>query len=303
LLLKVKNTVEKIITKSFKRLLDKGIHRGFITHEELGRSLGKRHFNQDNVETAFMHIFDNRVCLVKQKSDYRLSKKRETTSLSEKNKVGDKSDDPIRMYLREMGGVELLSREGEIAIAKRIEAGKNVMTNGLFQSPITAKKVFEWKEALEKNELLVREIIDIDSTYIESEDEALTLKKTKLKENIAVNERDYGDLTGLNKQETAEKYGKEQVHIWRRSYDVNPPGGESLKSVVERVKPYFENTMKKDLEDEKNILLSAHGNSLRALFLILNIYTTKTISTAEIPTGKPFIIEYESNKITNKYFL
>ena len=121
--------------------------------------------------------------------------------------------------------------------------------------------------------------------------------------NIAVNERDYGDLTGLNKKETAEKYGKEQVHIWRRSYDVNPPGGESLKNVVERVKPYFESTMKKDLEDEKNILLSAHGNSLRALFLILDFYTAETISTAEIPTGKPFIIEYENNKITNKYFL
>ena len=121
--------------------------------------------------------------------------------------------------------------------------------------------------------------------------------------NIAVNERDYGDLTGLNKKETAEKYGKEQVHIWRRSYDVNPPGGESLKNVVERVKPYFENTMKKDLENRKNILLSAHGNSLRALFLILNFYTAETISTAEIPTGKPFIIEYENNKITNKYFL
>ena len=121
--------------------------------------------------------------------------------------------------------------------------------------------------------------------------------------NIAVNERDYGDLVGLNKKETAEKFGKEQVHIWRRSYDVNPPGGESLKNVVERVKPYFENTMKKDLENKKNILLSAHGNSLRALFLILNFYTAETISTAEIPTGKPFIIEYENNKITNKYFL
>ena len=121
--------------------------------------------------------------------------------------------------------------------------------------------------------------------------------------NTAVNERDYGDLTGLNKKETAEKYGKEQVHIWRRSYDVNPPGGESLKNVVERVKPYFENIMKKDLEDKKNILLSAHGNSLRALFLILDFYNKETISTAEIPTGKPFIIEYENNKINNKYFL
>ena len=144
MLLRVENTVEKLITKSFKRLLDKGVHRGFITYEELGKSLGKRHFSQDNVEKAFLHIFDNKVCLVEKKSDYRLIKKKDTSSLGDKNKDKDidKSDDPIRMYLREMGGVELLSREGEIAIAKRIEAGKNVMTNGLFQSPITAKKVF-----------------------------------------------------------------------------------------------------------------------------------------------------------------
>ena len=110
--------MEKLITKSFKRLLDKGIHRGFITHEELGKSLGKRHFSQDNVEKAFMHIFDNKVSLVEKKSDYRLIKKKETISTAEKNKVGDKSDDPIRMYLREMGGVELLSREGELLLPK-----------------------------------------------------------------------------------------------------------------------------------------------------------------------------------------
>jgi len=177
-----KNTVEKLITKSFRRLLDKGIHRGFITYEELGKSLGKRHGSQSNIENAILHIFDNKVSLVEKKSDYSIQKKRESTSSgSEKNKDVDKSDDPIRMYLREMGGVELLSREGEIAIAKRIEAGKEVMTNGLFQSPITAQKVFEWKDKLEKEEFLVREIIDIDSSYIESENrnESTSLKKEK----------------------------------------------------------------------------------------------------------------------------
>ena len=174
-------------------------------------------------------------------------------------------------------------------------------------------------EAKESGRLIKEKKIPIDIVYSSALKRAIDTATIAMKEanydhlfnngeliiikNIAVNERDYGDLTGLNKEETAEKYGKEQVHIWRRSYDVNPPGGESLKNVVERVKPYFESTMKKDLEDKKNILLSAHGNSLRALFLILNFYTTETISTAEIPTGKPFIIEYESNKITNKYFL
>ena len=97
------------------------------------------------------------------------------------------------MYLREMGGVELLSREGEIAIAKRIEAGKSFMINGLFQSPLTAQKVFEWKEKLEKNELLVREIIDIDSSYIESEtndeNEEQISKKNKQKEKKDINDK------------------------------------------------------------------------------------------------------------------
>ena len=174
-----------MITKSFKRLLDKGIHRGFITHEELGKSLGKRHFSQQNVEAAFLHIFDNKICLVAKKSDYSLNKKRELgTSDSQRTKEIEKSDDPIRMYLREMGGVELLSREGEIAIAKRIEAGKDYMIKGLFQSPLTAKKVFEWKEKLENGELLVREIIDIDSSYIETENEDQNSNYKKNKQNV-----------------------------------------------------------------------------------------------------------------------
>ena len=121
--------------------------------------------------------------------------------------------------------------------------------------------------------------------------------------NEALNERDYGELTGLNKLETANKFGKEQVHIWRRSFDVNPPGGESLKEVVARVKFYFENIIMKDILDNKNILIAAHGNSLRALLLILNFYDINSISKAEIPTGKPFVIEYERKKIINKYYL
>ena len=81
----------------------------------------------------------------------------------------EKSDDPIRMYLREMGGVELLSREGEIAIAKRIEAGKDVMLIALSQSPMTAQQFYEWNDQLQKDEILVREIIDIDTNYMEDE--------------------------------------------------------------------------------------------------------------------------------------
>jgi RNA polymerase primary sigma factor len=171
--------VEKLITKSFERLLDKGKVRGFITYEELGKSLGKRGSSNENVEKAFLIIADNSVTLVEKKSQYQSNKKKETTSTSEE-KQSDKSDDPIRMYLREMGGVELLSREGEIAIAKRIEAGKDVMINALTQSPLVAKKIYEWKEKIETNELLVRDIIDIDSTYEDFEANAEKKEKNKL---------------------------------------------------------------------------------------------------------------------------
>ena len=155
---------EKLITKSFERLLNKGKHRGFITFEELGKSLGKRNSTNENIERAFLILVDEKITLVQKKSDYQSNKKKENTTQSEE-KTSDKSDDPIRMYLREMGGVELLSREGEIAIAKRIEAGKDVMINALTQSPIVGKKIFEWKEAIENQQIMVRDIIDIDSTY------------------------------------------------------------------------------------------------------------------------------------------
>ena len=155
---------EKLITKSFERILEKGKNRGFITYEELGKSLGKRGGSVENTEKAFLIIADHKITLVEKKSDFQSNKKKEAaTNLEEKS--SEKSDDPIRMYLREMGGVELLSREGEIAIAKRIEAGKDVMINALTQSPIVGKKIFEWREKIENQEMLVRDIIDIDSTY------------------------------------------------------------------------------------------------------------------------------------------
>ena len=161
--------MERIITKSFARLMGRGTHRGFITHEELNKSLGKRNLSQENLCQAFIHILDEHISLVEKKSDFKVLRKKENSSKDE-NKSIEKSDDPIRMYLREMGGVELLSREGEIAIAKRIEAGKDVMLNALSQSPITANQFFEWNEKLQNDEILVREIIDIDTNYMEDDD-------------------------------------------------------------------------------------------------------------------------------------
>ena len=148
--------------------MGRGTHRGFITYDELNKSLGKRNLSDENLGQAFIHILDEKVALVEKKSDFKVLRKKENAS-KEEGKTIEKSDDPIRMYLREMGGVELLSREGEIAIAKRIEAGKDVMLIALTQSPITAQQFFEWNEKLQKDEILVREIIDIDTNYMEDE--------------------------------------------------------------------------------------------------------------------------------------
>jgi len=148
--------------------MGRGTHRGFITYEELSKSLGKRNLSDENLSQAFIHILDEGVALVEKKSDFKVFRKKDGSS-KEEGKTMEKSDDPIRMYLREMGGVELLSREGEIAIAKRIEAGKDVMLIALSQSPMTAQQFYEWNDQLQKDEILVREIIDIDTNYMEDE--------------------------------------------------------------------------------------------------------------------------------------
>lgn len=118
-----------------------------------------------------------------------------------------------------------------------------------------------------------------------------------------LNERDYGDLVGLNKQETADKFGKDQVHIWRRSYDTPPPNGESLKDVVERVSPYFNENIKPFIDKGENILIAAHGNSLRAMMIELGMYKPEEISNIELPTGSPLCINLDHGRLIDFKYL
>ena len=105
----------------------------------------------------------------------------------------------------------------------------------------------------------------------------------------AVNERHYGDLCGLNKDDARKKWGEEQVHIWRRSYDVPPPGGESLKDTAARVLPYYESTILPQVLTGKNVIISAHGNSLRALIMQLDKLSPDEILKLNLPTGEPYV--------------
>jgi RNA polymerase primary sigma factor len=195
--------VEKFISKSFERLIEKGLSRGFITYEELQKSLGKRNANVESLEKSVLYIFDQAITFVKKKSDFKVKKTESETAKQPRNQ--DRSDDPIRMYLREMGGVELLSREGEIAIAKRIESGKYVMVSSLSESPVTAKKIFEWENKLINNEMLVRDIIDLDTNFLDDEKLSKSIKEKAKKEAKEAKEAKTGKKEEKDENEKTEE--------------------------------------------------------------------------------------------------
>ena len=121
--------------------------------------------------------------------------------------------------------------------------------------------------------------------------EVIGQQSIPIEHDQALNERHYGDLQGLNKAETAEKYGKEQVHIWRRSYDTPPPGGESLKDTAARTLPYYESHIAPDVRAGKNIIVSAHGNSLRSIVMHLDKLTREQVLELNLATGVPIVYE------------
>ena len=150
----------------------------------------------------------------------------------------------------------------------------------------------ELKRAQETAKIILKNLDQWDHLYGEG----------KIITDINLNERDYGDLTGLNKKETADKFGEEQVHKWRRGYSDQPPNGESLEDVVRRVKIYFEESINPAIQsaDNNNILIAAHGNSLRALLIVMNIYDSGNINSVELSTGVPIHVILENNKFTIK---
>jgi 2,3-bisphosphoglycerate-dependent phosphoglycerate mutase len=128
--------------------------------------------------------------------------------------------------------------------------------------------------------------------------ETLEIVMKTIQQNISVikdsalNERMYGDLQGLNKEDTAKKYGAEQVHIWRRSYDVRPPNGESLEDTQKRTIPFFINCIMTDIKEGKNVLVVAHGNSLRSIVMYLDKLSKEQVLSLELPTSLPIIYDF-----------
>ena len=182
--------------------------------------------------------------------------------------------------------------------------------------PLTEKGI---KEANNAGYLLKKHNIKIDKVFSSVLERAnktaeIAIKASEIEnlhengkliyvKNQNLNERDYGDLVGLNKAETADKFGKEQVHIWRRSYDIPPPNGESLKDVVDRVSPYFTETIQPHILNKKNVLIAAHGNSLRAIMIKVGMYKPEEISSIELPTGSPLCLDYQNGELIKYYYL
>ena len=162
----------------------------------------------------------------------------------------------------------------DLGIQEAIKAGDLLETRNLKFDLMFTSDLFR---AQETGRLILEQMNQTDIQVIEDQ---------------SLNERNYGDLAGLNKDEAREKWGEEQVHIWRRSFDVPPPGGESLKNTAERVLPYFELEIMPKVKEGLNILVAAHGNSLRSLVMELEKISSEEIVKLEIATGDPLTYEY-----------
>jgi 2,3-bisphosphoglycerate-dependent phosphoglycerate mutase len=189
------------------------------------------------------------------------------------------------------------------------------------QSEWNAKNLFTgWKdpgltdqgvsEAKNAGKLILEQKIEFDVMYTSMLSRAqktgdiilgiLNLKEIPIIKNEALNERHYGSLAGLNKDDARKKWGDEQVHIWRRSFDMPPPDGESLKDTADRVLPYFETEIMPKVISGSSILIAAHGNSLRALIMKLDSISPEDIVKLEIPTGAPIQYEFTPDGIVDK---
>ena len=189
------------------------------------------------------------------------------------------------------------------------------------QSEWNAKNLFTgWKdpgltdqgvsEAKNAGKLILEQSIEFDLMYTsmlsraqKTGDIILTVlnhKEIPIIKNEALNERHYGSLAGLNKDDARKKWGEEQVHIWRRSFDIPPPDGESLKDTADRVLPYFETEIMPKVISGSSILIAAHGNSLRALIMKLDSISPEDIVKLEIPTGAPIQYEFAQDGIVDK---
>jgi len=193
----------------------------------------------------------------------------------------------------------------EHGVSEAFNAGKDVAdiefdviyTSTLVRSLETAMLVMT-KSQFNRTPVIVHKEGDKREQWAKIYNKELEKRTIPVYQDWHLNERYYGELQGKNKKETADKYGAEQVHIWRRSYDVPPPNGECLKDTAERTIPFFKEYILPLLKDGKNALVVAHGNSLRSIIMYLDCLSEEQILQLELATGVPVIYKYEDGKLT-----
>ncbi len=221
--------MEGKLAKLVKKLVALGKQRGYITYDELNRALPAGQYTSEQIDDTMAMLSEVGVNLIEQEPD-------ETENDSEEDSSGNisdgelgRTDDPVRMYLREMGTVELLSRDGEIAIAKRIEAGREMMIDGICESPLTIQAILAWYKALENEEILLREIIDLEATYSDDEPDMNQVNQNAEEDDAdEAEEGEEGDEDG----ETEEEEEADEVNV-------------SLAAMEEELRPQILDAMKK----------------------------------------------------------
>ena len=281
--------------KQIKRLLAKGKQRGYITYEELNEVLPEDKLASDQIEDIMSMISDMGINVVEDEEAEseetpKAVKADEEESEAPEEAEGGRTDDPVRLYLRDMGGVELLSREGEIDIAKRIEAGREMMIGAICESPLTIRAIVAWGDALSKDQMLLRDIIDIESTYTrDPSDEETAASEDFSEESILV-------ADPLAEESLEEGFGEEEggslsVSVMEESLrpqvvqtfeDIAKTYGQLRKFQEKRIKTLQEGkkpsaTIEKQYDELRNKLIDLmegiHLNAYRIEQLVEQMYT------------------------------
>ncbi len=225
--------MEGALTKVVKAMVKKGKERGYITYDELNKALPAGTYSSEQIDETMAMLTDMNINIIDGDPDEELDGKDGDNTTNVADSDAGSTDDPVRIYLREMGSVLLLSREGEIAIAKRIEAGRDMMMGGICESPMTIQALMQWYKALEKEEILLREIIDLEATYgtdVDTDNSTESIEKTKITDK---------DNNTPEEEKTKEENDEDEES------DAEDEGGISLGAMEEELKPKVIATFKK----------------------------------------------------------
>ncbi|MGM0421807.1 MAG: RNA polymerase sigma factor RpoD [Pseudomonadota bacterium] len=240
--------------KTVKKLVTKGKERGYVTYDELNKALPAGDYTSEQIDDTMAMLSDLGINLIEEEPDDEEddSKAKKGKADEEEDEAGSnvanadlgRTDDPVRMYLREMGSVELLSREGEIAIAKRIEAGRDVMIGGICESPLTIQAIIAWHKALENEQVLLREIIDLEATYDDDETSAAEAKKDE-DAKVEEEEENSDSETEAETEEDEEESDEANPSLTAMEEELKPQVIETFKNISKTYKKLYKTQMER----------------------------------------------------------